>query len=234
MKVLTKLLIILFLCSFVSCKKEEPQIIDLSGGVEAIDLGLKDLHGKPIKWAIMNIGAKNDADFGSYFAWGETAEKSNYSWDNPGEYKWGTKIHGMTKYTSDRYLEPSDDAATAMWGNKWRTPSLYDILEFTDQDKCEWTWTTRTNSDGKEVKGYLVTSKIDGYKGNSIFLPAAGYRKGTETELIGLGSYWLSTKMHGKDSEADMIHFSFKYSKVIGFAISDRYLGFPVRAVTEY
>ena len=34
-------------------------------GLEAIDMGLS------VKWANMNVGAENDTDYGTYFAWGE-------------------------------------------------------------------------------------------------------------------------------------------------------------------
>ena len=47
---------------------------DFSGGCEAVDLGLG------VKWASYNVGALNVDDRGSYFAWGETCEKSNYDW----------------------------------------------------------------------------------------------------------------------------------------------------------
>ena len=48
-------------------------------GVEAVDLGLS------VKWANMNVGAKKDSGFGTYFAWGETKPKKYYSW---GTYAW--------------------------------------------------------------------------------------------------------------------------------------------------
>ena len=48
-------------------------------GVEAVDLGLS------VKWANMNVGAKKESGFGTYFAWGETKPKEYYSW---GTYAW--------------------------------------------------------------------------------------------------------------------------------------------------
>ena len=45
-----------------------------SAGPEMIDLGLS------VKWCAVNLGAHNITDFGNYYAWGETATKSDYSW----------------------------------------------------------------------------------------------------------------------------------------------------------
>ena len=49
---------------------------DYSGGCEAVDLGLS------VKWASYNVGAKAPEEYGSYFAYGETKEKSKYDWSN--------------------------------------------------------------------------------------------------------------------------------------------------------
>ena len=44
--------------------------------VEAVDLGLS------VKWASCNVGADSPEDSGSYYAWGEIEEKSDYCWGN--------------------------------------------------------------------------------------------------------------------------------------------------------
>jgi len=153
-------------------------------GHEWVDLGLS------VKWATCNVGADSPEDYGDYYAWGETTTKSDYSWET---YKWckGTN-KTMTKYcTNSDYgtvdnrttLTSSDDVATVKWGSKWRMPTWEEMKEL-DED-CTWTWTTQSG-----VKGMKVT----GPNGNSIFLPAAGYRYGTD--LSGRGSYgyyWSAT-----------------------------------------
>ena len=58
------------------------------------------------------------------------------------------------------------DPATANWGNNWRMPSTADFVELLEY--CNWEFTG---------SGYKVSSKVNG---NSIFLPAAGYRYGEE------------------------------------------------------
>jgi hypothetical protein len=62
-------------------------------------------------------------------------------------------------------------------------PTADEIKEL--NDKCSWTWTTLNG-----VNGYRVT----GPNGNSIFLPAAGFRNGTELYSRGaFGYYWSSS-----------------------------------------
>ena len=145
---------------------------------EAVDLGLS------VKWANFNIGAFDPTHYGDYFAWGETEPKETYSWAT---YKWcdGTSTN-ITKYNStDRktILEPADDAAYVNWGGNWRMPSKEEVDELTQQ--CSWIWTTHNN-----VNGYKVT----GPNGNSIFLPAAGYKGGGPTYPAGEdGLYWTNT-----------------------------------------
>ena len=151
---------------------------------EAIDLGLS------VKWATCNIGASAPEEYGGYYAWGETEEKSNYTWST---YKWCKgSFDTMTKYcTNSNYgtvdnkttLDPEDDVAHVKWGGTWRMPTLDEQKELFN--KCTWTWATQNG-----VKGCNVV----GPNGNSIFLPAAGYREGTEAIYRGsYGHYWLSS-----------------------------------------
>ncbi len=143
---------------------------------DCVDLGLS------VKWATCNVGATTPEEYGDYFAWGETETKDKYSWAT---YKWGTSSN-MTKYnTTDgkTILDPEDDAAQVHWGDKWRMPSKEEVDELTQQ--CSWIWTTRNN-----VNGYKVT----GPNGNSIFLPAAGYKGSGPTYPAGEdGLYWTNT-----------------------------------------
>ena len=70
---------------------------DMANGYEYVDLGLS------VMWATCNIGADSPEEYGNYYAWGETATKSEYRQDNC--YRWGG---------SD--LTFSDDAAYVNWG----------------------------------------------------------------------------------------------------------------------
>lgn len=124
----------------------------------AVDMGLS------VKWANCNVGATSFWGGGWYYAWGETYDKVSYEWDS---YRFGTSPSSLSKYTrSDglTVLRPDDDAATRMWGEKWRTPTAKEFQEL--MDNCTFTVRDRWGQ-----RGYLVTSKITG---NSIFLPSAG------------------------------------------------------------
>ena len=66
-------------------------------------------------------------------------------------------------------LEPEDDAATAHWGEDWRMPTQQDWLDLLNEYDTTYEWVVENG-----IGGLRVTSKMPGYEGNSIFLPAAG------------------------------------------------------------
>jgi len=74
------------------------------------------------------------------------------------------------------------DAATANWGASWQMPSKAQFAELIE--KCEWEFT-----DG----GYKVT----GPSGNSIFLPAAGFRSGNQLTGNGNAGYYATGEVVG-------------------------------------
>lgn len=161
-----------------------------------VDLGLPS----GTLWATCNIGAKNPQDYGDYFAWGETegykSGKRSFLWST---YKYCEgSDHTMIKYCTqssfgyngftDNLTEllPEDDAATANWGNAWQMPSLAQYVELINSSYTTTVWTTVSG-----IKGRKITSKSNG---NSIFLPATGYRGGTSLYEVGIvGSYWSRT-----------------------------------------
>ena len=202
---------------------------------EYVDLGLS------VKWAKCNLGASKPSDYGSYYAWGETEPKAEYTWAT---YKWmqagQSDWKHITKYTiadgqtegiwydaggtfigdNKTTLEAADDAATAKLGSPWRMPTIDEIQEL--RDNCTWTWTTQNG-----VKGYEVKSKKNG---NSIFLPAAGYRKGSVLNNAGSWGYFRSSSLYiGYNDYASNLNFdSDRHDK---YNYSRRYLGFSVRPV---
>ena len=143
---------------------------------EAVDLGLPS----GLKWASCNIGASSPEERGEYFAWGEIDPKSNYT-----DFNSITRKKRMKQINSDANF----DVATAKLGASWYIPTNADFEELINN--CTWEWTTLNG-----VNGYMIT----GSNGNSIFLPATGYRDGAscnndETS----GEYWSSTPH--KDAE---------------------------------
>ena len=181
--------------------------------VQAVDLGLPS----GIRWASCNVGATTPEGYGYYFAWGETDSKKDYSWEtykyaNVGEFY----HHKFTKYCTDAssgdngfidnkiVLEPEDDAATANWGDVWRMPTDAEWTELREQ--CTWTWTAQNG-----VNGYQVASKTNG---NSIFLPAAGFRDGNAAPYVaGNRGYYESSSLLENSSD-DVWIVTFKHEKV--------------------
>ena len=175
---------------------------------EYVDLGLPS----GTLWATMNVGATSPEEYGDYFAWGETTPKDYYHWNT---YQWcNGSSDTMTKYcTNSSYgyngftdgkteLDPEDDAATANWGSEWRMPSEDQIQELINN--CTSEWTTRNG-----VNGRLFTSKINGA---SVFLPAAGYRWGSELHFAGsYGYFWSRTLFSSYPSHAYYLSFGSCY-----------------------
>ena len=202
-----------------------------------VDLGLPS----GTKWATCNVGANSPEEYGDYFAWGETAPKDEYNWST---YKWmnagQSDWRQINKYTFDdgqtsgcwysngtfvgdgkTELDPEDDAATANWGSGWQMPSYDQITELYNSSYTTTTWTTQNGKSGR-----LITSNSNG---NSIFLPAAGYRDGTSLYDAGSnGSYWSRSFGTGYSDYAYSLYFRSDY---IDWYYDNRRYGQSVRPV---
>ena len=193
----------------------------IENGYIYVDLGLS------VKWATMNVGASGPEDYGDYFAWGETSTQSTYNWSTykycNGSYDSLTKYNTNSSYgTIDNItqLDLSDDAARANWGGSWRMPTDAEMTEL--RSNCTWTWTTQN-----DVNGYKVTSKSNG---NSIFLPAAGFRSSSSLYDPGSsGLYWSSSLYTDSPDYAWYVYFN--SSIVNNRAYTSRYHGRSVRPV---
>jgi uncharacterized protein (TIGR02145 family) len=190
-----------------------------------VDLGLPS----GTKWATCNVGADSPEDYGDYFAWGETTPKDTYNW-SAYQYCMGSSSTTMTKYCTDASygyegftddlttLLPEDDAATANWGEGWRMPTKAEWQELYNNTTV--TWTTQNG-----VSGRLFTAA----NGNSLFLPAAGYRN--NSNLSGAGSYgrYWSSSLH---TDYPDCAWGFGFSSD-GFRVdrNTRIFGFTVRPV---
>ena len=188
-----------------------------SGGHKYVDLGLPS----GTLWSVTNVGADSPENFGDFFAWGETTPKTKYSWSN---YKHG---NGRDCDVSKKYnttdnkttLERSDDAAYQNWGSDWRMPTQAQFQEL--KDNCKWTWTTRNDVHGYEVKGP---------NDNTIFLPAAGFNLGTGHGSYGSsGNYWSSTLYTDYPIYGRVLWFN--SSEVLPDNCCNRYCGQSVRPV---
>ena len=133
-----------------------------------VDLGLPSGN----LWAECNLGASSPEQYGDYYAWGETKPKQEYTSLNHKWYKEGAPSLGYTKYNNEdgkMTLEDEDDAVIQNLGNGWRTPTLADFRELTNQ---KLTTIKKTTLNG--VAGYQITSKKNG---KSIFIPFAGFKR---------------------------------------------------------
>ena len=136
--------------------------------VEYVDLGLPSGN----LWATCNLGASSPEAYGDYYAWGEVEPKQEYTYPNHKWYKEGTPSLGFTKYNNEDgklTLEDEDDAVIQKLGNGWRTPTLADFRELTNQ---KLTTIKKTTLNG--VAGYQITSKRNK---KSIFIPCAGFKQ---------------------------------------------------------
>ena len=186
-----------------------------SNGYGYVDLGLS------VKWATYNVGATSPEEYGDYFAWGETTTKETYDFDNCPTYGLSySSLQSQGYIDSEVNLTSQYDAATANWGGTWRMPTYAELSELNTQ--CTWEW-INTN----DFKGYKVT----GPNGNSIFLPAAGYRYGSSLNYAGsYGYYWSSSPLEFDDRSAYDLYFSSCLHRMDYYS---RYYGQSVRPVLE-
>lgn len=195
-----------------------------------IDLGLPS----GTKWACCNLGASSPEDYGGYYAWGETEEKSEYS---PSNYKFAKldDVNGETWYNGHSYYIQdigSDisgteyDVAHVKWGDGWHMPNLTQIIEMLYNTTSEYT----------SMNG-VVGMKFMGSNGGTIFIPAAGGYDGSEIFYAGeSGSCWSSSKYNENyyiNSEFSACGFGFvsNVTNPYYFDGSTRYRGLSVRPV---
>ena len=173
-----------------------------------VDLGLPS----GILWATCNVGANSSQEYGDYFAWGETTTKVNY---DEAHYTYSGPLDNPT------ILSASNDAATANWGNGWRMPNIEEFEELLR-------YCTYRPATYRRINGFHFV----GPNGNSIFLPAAGYRDKTDLRFAdSTCGFWSSCLYYSKPRSAYNVYF---YSDVSGgVQYSERYTGYSVRPVTE-
>jgi hypothetical protein len=209
--------------SLVSCHKDSEEPTQQT--VNWVDLGLPS----GLLWADRNVGADAPEGYGDYYAWGMTCTTYTYNYST---YPYGTATNQLTKYCTraDRGLDgftdtlttlvPGDDAATAKIGNGARTPTAEEWHELIDN--TTGIWTTQNG-----INGRLIT----GQNGNTLFIPAAGFRAGPELYSTGKGcNYWSSTLQTSEPEFAICVGFISHYPwRSMGNG--DRTSGFSIRAV---
>lgn len=182
---------------------------------DAIDLGLS------VKWASRNVGASSPTGHGGFYAWGETEEKDDYSWET----------YSLEDVNLRSICGTDYDVAHVKWGDGWRMPTYNEMSELLDCSRSNY--------------GDI---RIIGPNGNFIILPSQGYRDGKKLCDIGLfyfnGYYdpwryinsgiWSGAEYRdGYGYLVDYANAICVYSNGILGGKMLRYLGFNVRPVKE-
>lgn len=195
-----------------------------------VDLGLS------VKWATCNIGASKPQESGSYFAWGETKPKSDYSWKTYFDLVGGSSNSHLSdpdySYKKDDFVKYNRftnlkfgrnyDAASVLWGGSWRTPSHEDFNELWSLPH-QWVC----------ING-LYGMKFTSSNGNSIFLPATGGMKSEKLDNAQeVALYWMN-ELHEDDYDVSELAKMWLMDKDDGgWSYALRCFGFPIRPVTE-
>lgn len=186
---------------------EAEETTGTTNGHEWVDLGLPS----GVKWATCNVGATLPGEYGDYYSWGEIETKDSYD-----SYNCSTMYVPMDDISGN----PQYDVARKEWGDLWRMPTYEEQEELLNN--CSWELTTENG-----FNGYKVT----GPNGNSIFLPAAGYRYGTTLNFDGYyGGYWSSKPHDDGDDSAFFLCFDDKEQRINAYYRSD---GQSLRAVID-
>ena len=193
---------------------------------EYVDLGLPS----GLKWAKCNVGATTETAYGDYFMWGSTTPNT------ADECNWAKAPFngGASEFNSDYFtshmsewldnngnLKTEFDAASHIMGGDWRMPTkdeIQELIVYTTKERF-------TNYNGTGVNGW----KFTGSNGNSIFIPAAGYRSGSWFADQGdHGNVWSSSLYILDPYNAWGLYFYSDGCNVIGLY---RYGGRSVRGV---
>lgn len=145
---------------------------------EPVDLGIS------VKWSSINLGGETPGDYGNYYPWACLNSPERCSDDT---YKYYDFRTDTWTYIPDYSGDVKYDAAAALWGNGWRTPTKDEFQELIDN--CDYSYETQNGH-----QGYKLTSRKNG---NSIFL-ACGGEIGPDgwiqvDPLRNKGYYWSST-----------------------------------------
>lgn len=228
--------------------------VDANGYI-AVDLGVV-YNGKPLYWAVGNLGAYWDTDAGDYYAYAETSPHyaPGHALDNPCTdwmELWGKQTTGynlesyryydasnkmLTKYNfvADKgvvdnkiELDPEDDPVRKQWQGDWRMPTLDELVATFNQADL-WIYET-TNSQGEAVTCYLLSKPGD--INTYIILPQVGVRSGDA--LFGEYGNYLTSTMYEPYNEPTGVTFNLVESAgyYSQFCVFNRFEGMSIRPV---
>ena len=144
--------------------------------INAVDLGLPN----GVLWADRNVGAASPEDYGLHLTWGDLSPQKDYSKEN---YKYlENTIH---QALGENISKTPYDAATVMYGEPWRLPTLKEARDFISKKYCVFTLEMLNG-----MEGYRVTGKKTG---QSLFVPFGGIMIGKENRsATSQAVYWTA------------------------------------------
>ena len=222
---------------------------------EVVDLGLPS----GTLWCKYNLGvdqnqlSKAKNWYGSYYAWGELkGNKTNknskiyFGWVN---YEFGNKYNRLAKYCNNpeyglngftdnlTELLPKDDAAyqnKKFYNYKFHIPTKEQCKELLNLTNNYWVKNYDPNKlvhnpkDDGGIQG-LNGRIFERKNGNQLFIPAAGYRYGSDIYDVGSDCYLLSSGLD-LDYPSNACNLKFN-SDHVGMSNFNRYSGCSVRPV---
>lgn len=172
----------------------------------AIDLGLSS----GTKWSCCNVDAKIPEECGGYYALGEVKEKKVYNKENYRHYD-----HYLINFYGSE-----NDVAHVKWGEDWIIPTSRQFQELFDE--CTYEWASFNGVNG----GIFI-----GPNGNTIFLPAAGWKYREEPSYVNTTGCYSSSTSAGS-AQYYCWHFIFNESSTRSFR-EDCTKGFSIRPVEK-
>ncbi|MDO4511715.1 MAG: hypothetical protein Q4B68_07865 [Bacteroidales bacterium] len=186
-------------------------------GHAIVDLGLS------VCWAYNNL----DLDGENLEAEPYTLTKALYGWaDATGKKRSVDAADYPSKEETGTVLPPDEisgtqfDIARKNWGGEWRLPTNDEMVELVQS--CTWIFETVNQTPG---------FRIIGPNGNSIFLPACGWRYGDQYGAEGVyGGYWSGTLSQEEITAGRCVAFN---TNTHNTGYTKRYYGLAVRPVIK-
>ncbi len=162
----------------------------------------------------------------------------------------GAAKYGISKSTDiglgteDGYGNAADEALKSDWGNTigtgWRTLTREEWMYLMEHHTKGWStvngvngYVIRPDSDSTAIAAsYTATGWAAEEDAGSVFLPATGFRQGTEVNNVGShGNYWSSSPNTSDVRFAYRLYFS--DSNLDPQSSYSRFFGYPVRLVKD-
>ena len=203
---------------------------------KAVDLGLPS----GTLWASHNLGATAPETMGGYYAYGETEEKTTYSWDSymckssecykgsdPLVAEWilRTEKSGSTILQVKGSIAGTKyDVATQTWGESWMIPTQEQFTEL--QNNC---------TVAKVTINEVECIELTGPNGNSLIFPiAGGYKNNTQLNSDSKLYLWSADVNIVLPKSAAVAVVVASYGVGVNpYGVGDRNCGLQIRAVKK-